>query len=114
VDGTVTAGLTDEVRARLEARLEVDASLPRIACDLRVSVRTLQRQLGALGTSFQELLEDLRRTRAIAYLTETDEAVEIVATRLGYGDPSNFRRAFRRWSGTTPAAFRAQHRAHSS
>ena len=106
--------ILDEVRHRLAERLEGDASLLRIACDLRVSARTLQRQLGALGTSFQELLEDVRRTRAIAYLTETDEAVERVAARLGYGDPSNFRRAFRRWTGAAPAAFRAEQRSRTS
>jgi AraC-like DNA-binding protein len=101
----------DQVRHRLAARLAGDASLSRIACDLGVSARTLQRQLGTLGTSFQDLLEDVRRTRALAYLTETDDAIENVATRLGYGDPSNFRRAFRRWTGTSPAAFRAERRA---
>jgi AraC-like DNA-binding protein len=103
--------ILEQVRDRLDARLEGDASLERIARDLRVSGRTLQRQLGARGASFQQLLEDVRRTRAIAYLTDTDEAVERVAARLGYADPSNFRRAFRRWTGVAPAAFRAENRA---
>jgi AraC-like DNA-binding protein len=106
--------ILDQVRHRLGARLEGDASLERIARDLRVSGRTLQRQLGAVGASFQQILEDVRRTRAIEYLTDTDEAVERVAARLGYADPSNFRRAFRRWTGVAPAAFRAETRTKSA
>ncbi len=104
------AGVLDEVRQRLIARLASDASLERIARDLRVSARTLRRQLSALGASFQELLEEVRRARAVAYLRDTDDAIEHVAARLGYGDPSNFRRAFRRWTGLSPTTFRHQQR----
>jgi AraC-like DNA-binding protein len=100
----------DEVRQRLLTRLGGDASLERIARDLRMSGRSLRRQLSALGASFQELLAEVRRERALAYLADTDEAIEQVAARLGYGDPSNFRRAFRRWTGVAPAVFRAQRR----
>ena len=101
----------EDVRRRLVARLGGDASLDRIARDLRLSTRTLRRQLDGLGASFQEMLEDVRRVRAIEYLVETNEAVEQVAARLGYGDPSNFRRAFRRWTGTAPTTYRAERRA---
>jgi AraC-like DNA-binding protein len=104
------AGLLEAVRGRLAARLHHDASLPRVARDLRIGARTLQRQLEGLGASFQTLLEEARRARAVEYLVNTDEAVERIALRLGYGDPSNFRRAFRRWMGVPPATFRAQHR----
>ncbi|MEY4514190.1 MAG: hypothetical protein RLZZ450_6312 [Pseudomonadota bacterium] len=83
----------------------------RIARDLRVSARTLRRRLGALGTSFQELLEDVRRGRAIAYLVESEVAVEQISVQLGYGDPANFRRAFRRWEGVAPSTYRAERRA---
>ncbi len=102
--------ILDDVRRRLVARLGGDASLDRIARDLRVSARTLRRQLDALGASFQGLLEDVRRVRAIEYLVETNEPVEQVAARLGYGDPSNFRRAFRRWTGKAPTTYRAERR----
>jgi AraC-like DNA-binding protein len=102
--------LVQMVRARLIARLSDDASLERIARDLRVSARTLRRRLGALGTSFQELLDDVRRARAIEYLVASELAVEQISTQLGYGDPANFRRAFRRWEGLAPSAYRAQKR----
>jgi AraC-like DNA-binding protein len=83
-------------------------SLARVARDLGTSARTLQRQLGALSLSFQELLDGIRHERAIRYLVDTNDAVERIALRLGYGDASNFRRAFRRWTGATPVEFRAK------
>jgi len=109
--GSTGPALVQLVRARLVARLANDASLERIARDLRVSARTLRRRLGALGSSFQELLEDVRRGRAIAYLVDSEVAVEQISVQLGYGDPANFRRAFRRWEGVAPSAYRAQQRA---
>jgi AraC-like DNA-binding protein len=100
-----------QVRHQLTTVRPGDVSLARIASDLRLSARTLRRQLKAAGASFQELLEATRHERAVSYLTETDHGIKEVAARLGYGDPSNFRRAFRRWTGLTPAAYRDRHRA---
>jgi AraC-like DNA-binding protein len=102
--------LVQEVREQLERRLSYDATLERIASDLRLSARTLQRKLGELGASFQDLLEEVRKARAHTYLAETDQPVEEIAALLGYGDPANFRRAFRRWTGMAPAGFRARER----
>jgi AraC-like DNA-binding protein len=106
--------LLAEVRARLLARLASDASLERIARDLHISTRTLRRRLDALGTSFQALLEEVRRSRAVAYLADTELAVEQISVQLGYGDPANFRRAFRRWEGVAPSTFRATRRADAT
>jgi AraC-like DNA-binding protein len=102
-------GLAEQVRSRLAARLTEGASIERVARELHVSVRTLRRRLERLGLSFQQLLEEVRRARAVEYLVKTEDAVEHIAQRLGYGDPSNFRRAFRRWTGQPPAAYRAAH-----
>jgi AraC-like DNA-binding protein len=99
-----------QVRERLATRLASDASLESVAADLRISARTLRRRLNELGASFQNTLEEVRRTRAIRYLTETDQAIERVAQHLGYRDARNFRRAFRRWTGAAPADYRKQHR----
>ena len=106
--------LLAQVRARLLARLASDASLDRIARDLHISTRTLRRRLDALDTSFQALLEDVRRSRAVTYLADTELAVEQISVQLGYGDPANFRRAFRRWEGVAPSTFRATRRADGS
>jgi AraC-like DNA-binding protein len=104
------ADLIEAVRNRLNIRLEHNPSIERVAEDLRLSARTLRRNLNALGASFQELLEELRRTRALHYLSQTEESVEAIARRLGYAEPANFRRAFRRWLGISPRHFRAVQR----
>lgn len=103
--------LLARVRRRLEQRLGRDTSLDAVAADLKVSARTLRRHLGARGVSYQSLLEEIRLARATALLSDTNEAVEHIAAQLGYGDPSNFRRAFKRWTGRSPRAYRADTRA---
>jgi AraC-like DNA-binding protein len=99
------------VRNLLLAQLHEGVSIERVARELHLSVRTLRRRLDALGVTFQRLLEEVRHRRAVEYLTKTEEAIESVAERLGYVDPSNFRRAFRRWTGLPPTAYRAAHAA---
>ena len=101
--------LVTRVRTLLAARLHEGASIDQIARSLHYSVRTLRRRLDQRGLSFQGLVEEVRFAHAVEYLTKTEEAIERVSERLGYGDPSNFRRAFRRWAGFSPAAYRAQH-----
>jgi AraC-like DNA-binding protein len=108
-DAAHRGGLIEQVRSRLMARLQDGTSIEHVARELHLSVRTLRRRLDQLGISFQRLLEELRQRRAIEYLTQTDEGIGSIAARLGYGDPSNFRRAFRRWTGQPPAAYRAAH-----
>jgi AraC-like DNA-binding protein len=99
--------LVDRVRTRVAARLHVDASLARIARDLNVNARTLQRQLDAERTSFQQLLDEVRHAQAVKLLADPAQRVDGLAARLGYADAASFRRAFRRWTGLTPAAYRA-------
>jgi AraC-like DNA-binding protein len=98
------------VRSCLRAQLGGDPSLPSVARKLGLGPRTLQRQLDRFGTSFHQLLEEVRCARAIDFLRDTDESVERIAAQLGYNDPSNFRRAFRRWTGVAPTAFRSDAR----
>jgi AraC-like DNA-binding protein len=95
-------------------------SMPRgfpTATDLakkrHVSPRTIKRQLAAHGTSFQRLLDELRRDRALALLEDEGVSIARVADLLGYADPSNFNRAFRRWMGVAPTEWRLgrRHRA---
>lgn len=98
------------VRAIVAKQMAEGIHIERVAYDLRLSVRTLRRRLSERGLSFDGLLTEVRRNRAVAYLVNTDEAIERIAERLGYSDASNFRRAFRRWTGLAPAAFRAERR----
>lgn len=78
-----------------------------VAQVLHMSQRTLQRRLQEEGTSFQHLLDDTRRELAEQYLTQPDMTLLEIAYLLGFADPSNFFRAFRRWFDTTPGEYRA-------
>lgn len=73
---------------------------------LHTSSRTLKRRLQAEGTSFQEVVQRCRRDLAIDYLGAATLAHHRIAERLGYADERAFRRAFRSWTGVSPAEFR--------
>jgi AraC-like DNA-binding protein len=79
-----------------------------IATQLGVGSRTLQRRLAEAETGFQELVDTVRRSYAERYLADNRLAITEVAFLVGFSEPSNFHRAFRRWTGTTPAAYRAR------
>jgi AraC-like DNA-binding protein len=81
-------------------------SLDEVAAHLRVSTRTLKRRLAERGISFSVLLDQARRERAMLLLQSPRASLEEVAERLGYSSLSNFVRAFHRWTGETPAAYR--------
>jgi AraC-like DNA-binding protein len=102
--------LVEQVRERIAVLLDHDASLTRVARELGLGPRTLQRQLDAQLTSFQALVEDVRRGHALRAMRETQQSVTKLAARLGYADPASFRRAFRRWTGQSPAGYRAAQR----
>jgi AraC-like DNA-binding protein len=82
-----------------------------IAAQLAMSERTLQRRLGERSTKFAEVVDRVRRSWAERYLADDRLAIGEIAFLLGYGDVSNFHRAFRRWTGLTPAGFRDAQRA---
>lgn len=77
-----------------------------VAQTLHLSQRTLQRRLQEEGTSYQQLLDDTRRELAEQYLGQVDLTLLEVAYLLGFSDPSNFFRAFRRWFDETPGEYR--------
>jgi AraC-like DNA-binding protein len=77
-----------------------------VAEALHVSRRTLQRRLQAQGSSFQQLSDQWLSQQALRYLGEDQLTVDLTALLLGYSDPANFRRAFRRWFGCAPGQYR--------
>lgn len=80
--------------------------MPQIAAMLNVSTRTYRRRLAREGCSYQELLDAVRAEHATRHLREDRLPVASIAYLLGFSDPSNFRRAYRRWTGHTPAEVR--------
>lgn len=79
-----------------------------IASSLCTTTRTLRRKLADEGTSYSELLSNVRHALAVDYLSTTMLSVEEIARALGFSDMASFRHAFKRWSGKTPNAYRRQ------
>jgi AraC-like DNA-binding protein len=107
----VPAAQEDEFLARARRELgellaERNLELTGLAERLHVAERTLQRELGRRDTSHRALLDELRRTRAQKLLF-AGLSVEQIAHELCFSEPSAFFRAFRRWTGRTPQAWRA-------
>jgi AraC-like DNA-binding protein len=103
----VDATLLAKVREQLQSTPQGFPDLQRTARQLGLSERTLKRKLQRAGTSFQKLLDEARLMRASSMLESSAASVETIASLLGYNDPANFTRAFRRWTGKSPRAFRA-------
>lgn len=90
------------------AKLALDGtvSLEAVAKHLGTSPRTLQRRLNRRGISFWALVDQSRFEIAGALLRDTELQAQEIATRLGYSTPGGFSRAFNRWAGCSPSAFR--------
>jgi len=111
--GNVLSGLPESRRFRDVVKRCMIDELPErepvvavIAKNLHMSARSLQRRLQSEGTSFAEVLSDLRRDRALRYLQDPRISIGEVAFLLGFLDATAFHRAFKRWTGTTPAKYR--------
>jgi len=100
------SGVAGTVRAYLLQDLANRPTLAVIAERLGSTTRTLRRQLDHQGTSFRELLDELRSQVAMKYLRDTIMTSEDIAVSIGFSDATNFRHAFRRWTGKTPSEFR--------
>lgn len=98
---------TSRVRRMVESRLGHDAvALDAIASSLGVPARTLQRRLGDEGASFAALVDDVREARARELLGDAALDLTDVTFLLGFSEHSAFARAFKRWTGQSPQAFR--------
>lgn len=94
--------------AVVEGLAQGDVTLDSVAKRLAVGARTLQRRLREADVSFAQLVDRERERAARRYVGERDVALAEVAFLLGFSQPSAFHRAFKRWTGTTPAQYRAQ------
>lgn len=102
---------TDHVRHQIAIRVGISAVDARVVAKaLGMSRRALDRRLAGCGTSFQQLLNELRFARARRMLVAGHAQLAEISVALGYGDPSAFTRAFRKWSGHAPQAWRELHR----
>ncbi|MBH9409069.1 AraC family transcriptional regulator [Pseudomonas aeruginosa] len=102
----VQEGLLTRVRRLLLARPGAFPDLAQAARELHTRGRSLRRHLSSLGTTYQQVLDDVRKRLALQYLTTTQLPLYEIALLLGFNDSSNFRRAFRKWTGKLPSDYR--------
>jgi len=95
------------VERQLRLRLAEGPRMCDIAADLHFTERTLRRHLRAAGLGFQALHDRIRSESAQALLRDARMDIASVGLAIGFKDPREFRRAFRRWTGTTPRQLRA-------
>jgi AraC-like DNA-binding protein len=95
-----------QVLAILEDKSSLSASLSDVAAELGYSERGLRRQLARSGTSYLNLVNQVRERRARSLLANSTTPIKAIADALGFGSPSNFARSFKRWTGVSPKAFR--------
>lgn len=93
-------------RAMMDELPEREPAMAAIAGRLHMSPRSLQRRLQSEGTSFAQVLFELRRDLALRYLRDERIAIGEVGFLLGFLDVAAFHRAFKRWTGSTPAQYR--------
>ena len=101
------ASVSSLIRRRLRAQSPDDwpeqESLARV---LGISLTTLQRRLNVEGLTYQRLKDDLRRDIAIDLLSNASMPVAGIAAQVGFQETSAFHRAFKRWTGVSPGAYR--------
>ncbi|GGI97219.1 helix-turn-helix domain-containing protein [Halopseudomonas pertucinogena] len=101
--------LVEQVKRRVQLLLgSGDISVERIATPLNISPRHLRRKLSQEGTSYEQLVDEVRRETAIRMIGEGELSLTSIAYELGFLDPSSFTRAFRRWTNMSPTSFRQQ------
>jgi AraC-like DNA-binding protein len=100
-----STGTRGQVYQILMARQTQFPTMEEVAEILHMNERTLRRKLESENVSFIDILDDVRQSLAIEYLTTTRMKTENIAALIGFSDAANFRRAFKRWTGKTPREY---------
>lgn len=83
-------------------------NMEAVAHGLGLSARSLRRRLGEEGSSYADVIASVLATLAKRLISEEAHSIEATAYAMGYSDPTAFHRAFKRWTGSTPAAYRSR------
>ena len=100
--------LIQAVERAISRDLTRGSHLEKIAGDLNMSGRTLRRRLTEHALTFEALLEQVRQARTMSLLANPDMSIERITEEVGYSDVRSFRRAFKRWTGQSPSAYRGE------
>jgi AraC-like DNA-binding protein len=98
--------LVERIRELVVGRISESVSFDEIALELAVGERTLRRTLADHGTSFREIVLDVRMNAACEYLRSTGLSIDEISYLVGYANPTNFFRAFSKWGNETPSQYR--------
>jgi AraC-like DNA-binding protein len=101
-----SAALIEQIRELLAQRAPYYPGLDSLAAQFCITPRTLKRRLACRGLRYQDLLDQLRSAHALRLLAQPGLPIEQIAEQVGYSSAANFHRAFRRWTGAAPGAFR--------
>ncbi len=101
----------NDVIARLRHKIveylpDGECSRERLAAAMCMSETTLQNQLRRRGTTFHAVYDETRKEMACAYVSQSARSLTDIAFLLGFSDCSNFTRSFKRWTGSSPTAYR--------
>jgi AraC-like DNA-binding protein len=108
LDGT---SLLERTKAALQLGRDGYASARQVARQLNTTPRTLRRRLLEHGSSYTKLLEAARQRDSRVLLDNPALQIRQISQLLGFDNPANFSRAFKRWSGMAPQAYRLGTRA---
>ena len=100
------ATVKDKIRHELMFSEGDFPTLDQLACRINMPERTIRRKLTAEGTSYKDILSDIRKQKALELIAAGDCSMDKIASRLGYSDVASFYHAFKTWTGTTPASYR--------
>jgi AraC-like DNA-binding protein len=106
--------LSQRIRQMLRQQDPAHWHAPALSDALNVSVRSLHRHLADEGTSLQKIKTELRHNMACRELAQTDRQIKQIASHVGFQSEASFARAFKQWTGQSPAQYRrSQTRAHA-
>lgn len=111
IEAAIPSDVTDDLRRRLRVTMaERQLSAQQVARTMAIHRRTLSRRLRAEGTSFRLVASETRLGVAKQLLVDTGLSLAQIAATLEFSEPAAFTHAFRRWTGTTPSAWRRDNR----
>ncbi|TVP88592.1 MAG: AraC family transcriptional regulator [Pseudomonadaceae bacterium] len=106
---TPTHGLIEQVKKRIVDLISAgEVSEKAIAEPMKISPRHLRRKLNQHGTTYEQLVDEVRRDNALRLIADQSLSLTEIAYELGFLDPSSFTRAFRRWTDMSPTGYRRQ------
>jgi AraC-like DNA-binding protein len=104
-DGAGASAFLNDVRGRIEPALAQGCRIDEVAAAMGLSSRVLQQRLAASGTSYRDVVQDIRQVIACRRIAGGDVRLTALAADLGYSETSAFVRAFRRWTGFSPLRY---------